>query len=417
LDKAKRHIREARQVVIVEGYMDVMQAWQSGFCNVVAQMGTALTEEQLQIVKRYTKRFVLALDADAAGIQATMRSLEVARGTLDREADVRFDARGLIRNEGRLQADIRVVTLPDGRDPDDIIRADPTEWPRLVAQAKPIVAYGIDVVTAGLDMDHAKANTAAAQRILPHNQDIADPIEREHYRQLLARTLRIDERVLHKVTVPNPPARAASGREPKADSARAKAGAGKEQVGLAAVLGGRKMGGDLSRSNFLCQILHHPQVIPQVNRRLAVIQQPVVGKEDFTRPEDKALWSLVQEKINGRPVSAVTGETIIAAIGNLWDSLEDDILQRRVKELMLLPEIPETELERLPDYLVSSVLDWRLEQIKGQITEVNQLFKEAGAEEKKVYSEHFRELSSVWLRLKEARGAMSTYNRRQLDTA
>jgi DNA primase len=71
LDMARRHIREARQAVIVEGYMDVMQAWQAGFRNVVAQMGTALTEQQLQLLKRYTKRFVLALDADAAGAKAT----------------------------------------------------------------------------------------------------------------------------------------------------------------------------------------------------------------------------------------------------------------------------------------------------------------------------------------------------------
>ena len=83
LDSAKRHIREARQVVIVEGYMDVMQGWQAGFRNMVAQMGTALTEPQLRQLKRYTKRFILALDADAAGQKATMRGLQVARETLE----------------------------------------------------------------------------------------------------------------------------------------------------------------------------------------------------------------------------------------------------------------------------------------------------------------------------------------------
>ncbi|HIP73589.1 MAG TPA: DNA primase, partial [Anaerolineae bacterium] len=76
LDMARRHIREARQAVIVEGYMDVLQAWQAGFRNVIAQMGTALTEAQLRQLKRYTKTFVLALDADAAGMKATLRSLQ-----------------------------------------------------------------------------------------------------------------------------------------------------------------------------------------------------------------------------------------------------------------------------------------------------------------------------------------------------
>ena len=96
LDLARRHIREARQAVIVEGYMDAIQGWQAGFRNIVAQMGTALTETQLRLLKRYTKRFVIALDADAAGVQATMRSLEVAREALDRDVEVRFDARGQI---------------------------------------------------------------------------------------------------------------------------------------------------------------------------------------------------------------------------------------------------------------------------------------------------------------------------------
>jgi DNA primase len=153
LDIARRHIREMREVVIVEGYMDVMQAWQAGFHNVVAQMGTALTEAQLRLVKRYTKRFILALDADAAGAQATLRSLDVAREVLDREQDVRFDARGLVRQESRLEADIRVVTLPEGFDPDKLIRTDRDRWPELVKEAQPVIGYVINVVTAGIDVD------------------------------------------------------------------------------------------------------------------------------------------------------------------------------------------------------------------------------------------------------------------------
>ncbi|HEY73791.1 MAG TPA: DNA primase, partial [Thermoflexia bacterium] len=78
LDLARKTIRRKDQVVIVEGYMDVMQAQQAGFANVVAQMGTALTEPQLRQLQRYTKRLVLALDPDAAGVQATLRGVEVA---------------------------------------------------------------------------------------------------------------------------------------------------------------------------------------------------------------------------------------------------------------------------------------------------------------------------------------------------
>ena len=96
------------QVVIVEGYLDVIALHQDGYPNVVSPMGTALSDHQLRRLKRYTRRIVLALDPDAAGDQATLRGLEVARQTMDREADPVFDARGLLGHEARLQADIRV---------------------------------------------------------------------------------------------------------------------------------------------------------------------------------------------------------------------------------------------------------------------------------------------------------------------
>ena len=192
LDQAKRHIREARQVVLVEGYMDVMQAWQHGFRNVVAQMGTSLTETQLRLLQRLTKRFVLALDPDAAGAKATLRSLHLARETLDREMEVSFDARGLVQLEGRLKADIRVVTLPEGQDPDKLIRTDPAAWSRLLAEARPVVDYVIGVVAAELAPGDAKGKSAAATQVLPLINDIADPVERDHYLGVLGKTLGVD---------------------------------------------------------------------------------------------------------------------------------------------------------------------------------------------------------------------------------
>ena len=78
----------------------------------------------MRALKRYARRFVMALDPDAAGIKATLRGLEVARESLDRSDDLVFDARGLLHNEARLQADLRVGTLPDELDPDEIVLRD-----------------------------------------------------------------------------------------------------------------------------------------------------------------------------------------------------------------------------------------------------------------------------------------------------
>jgi DNA primase len=79
--------------------MDVVVPHQDGFTNVVSPMGTALTEAQLHLLKRFSKRIILALDADAAGEKATLRGLEVARQTLDRTEEISFDPRGLLRHE------------------------------------------------------------------------------------------------------------------------------------------------------------------------------------------------------------------------------------------------------------------------------------------------------------------------------
>jgi len=196
LDKARKAIRSADQAVIVEGYMDVMALHQEGFANAVSPMGTALSENQLRLLKRFSRNIVLALDPDAAGIQATMRGLDIARETFDREADPVFNARGLIKYEGRLDADIRVIRLPDEKDPDEVVVESSSAWVELIQNAQPIVDYVIDVLVEGQDLEDAKVKAEIARQVLPLVEDITDSVEREAYRQHLARTLRVDERAL-----------------------------------------------------------------------------------------------------------------------------------------------------------------------------------------------------------------------------
>ncbi|HIE58191.1 MAG TPA: DNA primase, partial [Anaerolineales bacterium] len=205
LDKARQAIRSLDQVVIVEGYMGVLAPHQHGYKNVVATMGTALTERHLRLLKRYTRRIVLAMDSDAAGMKATLRGLQVARQTLDREDEIRFDARGLLRHEGRLQADIRVTTLPPGMDPDDVINRDPQEWAHLIEAAKPIVVHVMETLARDRNLDDPKVKTEIANRVLPLIADIPNAIERDTYRQQLARLLRVDERALLGSATPQKP--------------------------------------------------------------------------------------------------------------------------------------------------------------------------------------------------------------------
>ncbi len=196
LDMARREIRSKDQVVIVEGYLDVIGPYQAGFKNCVSPMGTALTEDQFRLVKRYSRRIVLALDPDAAGEKATLRGLQTARQTLEREGDVVFDPRGLLHVEGRLKADIRVATLPDGLDPDEIALEDATRWEAIVAGANPVVIHVMETLAARKDVDDPKVKEAIANQVLPLIEDVKGSVEREAYRQRLARLLKVDERAL-----------------------------------------------------------------------------------------------------------------------------------------------------------------------------------------------------------------------------
>ncbi len=196
LDLAKKAIRQDDQAVIVEGYLDVIGLHQAGFGNAVSPMGTALTEDQLYLLKRYSKRIVLALDPDAAGDQATLRGLQVARQAMDHEQDYVFDARGLLRNERRLNADIRVTTLPEGMDPDEVVARDPQEWVQIVGKAKPVVIHVMESLAARRNLEDPKVKSEIAAQVMPLIADVQDRVEREAYRQRLARLLRVNEHAL-----------------------------------------------------------------------------------------------------------------------------------------------------------------------------------------------------------------------------
>ena len=221
---AKNAIRESGQAAIVEGYMDAIAAHQAGFTNVVASLGTALTEMQFRQLQKLARRFILALDADSAGVNAMQRGYFVPERD---EMKPRFDPRGLVRFEGKLRVDIRVLVLPEGKDPDDVIRREPKRWVELTDQAKPVAEFVIDALLVGRDLGNPKDKAALTDEIVPFIRDIADPVERSAYAQQLARRLKVDERaVIRQVETAAAPAkpvrasRAGEGPAPKREADR-----------------------------------------------------------------------------------------------------------------------------------------------------------------------------------------------------
>lgn len=183
LDKAKNAIQDSGMAVIVEGYMDAIQAHQAGYRNVVAQMGTALTETQLKLlVPRHTQKIILALDADAAGQNATRRSLEVARTALQSDY------------AGKLGVDIRILHIDDAKDPDDVLRETPEKWPVYVESAKPAADFVMDMETAALPTSATlQERQTAAQRVLPILTASEDNLYRKDNLQKLAVRLHLPE--------------------------------------------------------------------------------------------------------------------------------------------------------------------------------------------------------------------------------
>jgi DNA primase len=196
---ARDAVRDEGTAIIVEGYMDVLMAHQHGFKNVVASMGTALTESQVQALRKLTNSFTLAMDADAAGEQASLRGLEVVKKQYGVEHRQSPEIRETYRHiwlKRYVDANIKVITMPEGQDPDDVIRTDPEQWSRLVEGALPLMDYYFQVAGVNRDLESAEGKSGLVRQLLPLIGEIGDGIERAHYLQKLARLVRMDEKIL-----------------------------------------------------------------------------------------------------------------------------------------------------------------------------------------------------------------------------
>jgi DNA primase len=196
LDAARQNIRNLDAVVVVEGYTDALMAHQSGFRNVVASMGTAIVDKQIFSLKKLTKNFILALDADNAGDLGMLRGLEVIRTSVEH---LRINVR---TSDGRViqgfqpGVSIRVAVLPRGKDPCDVIKEDPAEWTAALESAKPVTDYAINLVASHHDLQSASGKSDMVREIAPVVAQVADPVEKAHYLQKVAHLAQVEERVV-----------------------------------------------------------------------------------------------------------------------------------------------------------------------------------------------------------------------------
>ena len=176
IEHAKGPIRREKLAVIVEGYTDVMAAHQAGFQNVVASLGTALTQGQVELANRYAEAVALAYDVDLAGEAATQR--------------------GLLEELGPVVSKVRVIRIPAGKDPDELIRTDPDGWRTAVADAEELLPYFMQRSASEVDMRQPQGRSAYTRRMLDLLRRIPDRVEQDSYVPRLAQLAGIDERVL-----------------------------------------------------------------------------------------------------------------------------------------------------------------------------------------------------------------------------
>ena len=265
----------ARQqgIVVVEGYMDAIMAHQHGFQNVVASMGTALTEHQVSEIRRVTGNITMALDADAAGQQATLRSLESSWKVFQTQAAGRAQSTTLFQRQD--VADLKVAALPEGKDPDEVIRESPDQWASLIENARPLFEFVLPALSAQVDITTAQGKAWVSQRLFNFIAAVPEPIQQDHYFQMLGSYLQVNEDTL-RASMTRFNSQAANARSGAVRRTQQPSQRGQEDADSAFT----KLENDPIEDHFLARILQTPELYEAV---------PKVRPDYFKRPENREI--------------------------------------------------------------------------------------------------------------------------------
>ncbi len=175
LNYSREAVRQRGYAILVEGYLDFLIPYQAGVKNLVASLGTALTENQVRLLGRYAKRIIVNFDPDAAGVNATKRSLELLLGQGFK---------------------VNVLTLPDNLDPDEFIRARGAEgYYKLLKNSQSFLDYIVEQAVNVHDQTRPAGKIETVNAILPYLRLVNDKIERNEHVDLIANRLKIDSKL------------------------------------------------------------------------------------------------------------------------------------------------------------------------------------------------------------------------------
>lgn len=177
LSLARTAMRQNNSVLLVEGNMDCVASHQAGASHTVATSGTALTAEQLSIIRRYTDKIIFSFDADSAGLRATERAIEMALAQ---------------------EFSVQIVIVPEGKDPADFIQLHPEKWIGLIDEARPIMEFYFEDALQKGDASTLEGQKKIAAFLLPKIKLIPNAIERSHWIEKLSEHIGVASDVLRE---------------------------------------------------------------------------------------------------------------------------------------------------------------------------------------------------------------------------
>jgi len=178
LNFAKMEIKKANEAILVEGNTDVIASHQAGFPNTIAVSGTALTDEQVKILKRYAENLKMGFDMDAAGQSASRRSIKTC-----------------LEND----LNVKIITLASGKDAADSLRENPQIWKTAVESAMGVMEYYFQEIFSRYDVKKPTEKKKIARELLNVVKDISDPVEKSHWVKVLAARVGTEEKILHDI--------------------------------------------------------------------------------------------------------------------------------------------------------------------------------------------------------------------------
>lgn len=325
---AKRVINEKDFVVVVEGYMDCIAPWQYGIENIVASLGTALTVEQIRLIRRYTKNITLLFDADEAGISAMNRSFSI------------------LLEEGM---NVRIAQLERGQDPDSFVRQyGKHALQDVINQAVPMFDYKLGLLIDRYGADSPQSKAKIVSEMLPIVYSIKSDVETAEYRRKLSYRLDIKEEIL-----------VAEYKKMSGEvKPRWERGGADLDVKLTTKI--RSVEKDI-----LKLLLHDEQFVMKTKEKALL--------SDFQDLKMRNVISKVFELFD-------QGEKINEA--NLINSLDDQNLQRLVSELMVKEDAPYNDKEKMHDDFMARLKSDRMKDIRKQIMREMREAESSGNQEK-----------------------------------